>query len=524
MLPEQTYKFIYSKSTEVSLTDLLLTIWLFFCLLRSFGGSSGFDNLQPYLFIFGCYIAVRFLQPCPRILFWGIIGLGFWQSLLAIVQAAGWMASNHRLFDITGSFGNPGQLGGFLAVSIVCTLCVGLQRSKKNWIGFIPLLLIQAYALILSDSRAAWVATICGCLFLTWHYTASYRTRIGASWLLKTTLCLLLAAVLWGLYLYKPHSANGRLLAWRVTANMITDKPVFGHGIGSFGREYMHYQAAYFEKHPDSPYQQYADNITYPYNEFLYAWAEQGTVGVLLFLGLLVGALCTPATNKTYKGALIAYLVFAQFSYPSQVPGLLALFPVLLAAIQSRPLSVRISRGVYWGFVTAALCCAGYVGKEYVFRKQCRATIQDLFSSSAPKAAEAEKFAADHYRRLLAYPRIADVYAQYAFQHYDPQEALAILGDVKKVVPTSELYCDLGDLYKTLGDFDSARNCYRTAGNMIPRRLTPKYKLFVLFRDMGDTLSARRQAAKILDMPIRLEGTRTLKMKAEVRQFMTTPQ
>lgn len=524
MLPEQTYKSACGKTRAISLADLLLVIWLLYCIVRNFFGGLDFSNLYPYLFIFGCYILAHYFRPWPYALFKAIIFIGVWQSILVIAQSAGWITSNHSLFEVTGSFGNPGQLGGFLAISTICTLCISLQRRKKARIVIIPVLLIQVYAMILSDSRAAWIATICGSIFITWQYTASLREGIRHTWLLKTILCILLVAVLLGLYLYKPRSANGRLLVWRVTADMILKKPVFGHGIGKFSREYMYYQAAYFEKHPDSHYQQYADNISFPYNEFLYVWAEQGVVGFLLFLGLLAGALCAPATNNTYKGALFAYLIFAQFSYPSHVPGLLALFPILLAAIHNRPISVYIPKNVYWGLIAAALCSVGYVSGEYIFRNQCRTTLQGLFSSSETVVADAKKFATDHYRRLLTYPRIADVYAQYVFGHYAPQEALTILNDVGKVVPTAELYCDLGDLHKALGNFESARDSYRTAGNMIPRRLTPKYKLFVLFRDMGDTLSARHHASEILSMPIRLEGTRTLKMKAELRHFMTTHQ
>lgn len=512
----------HTRYAAITATDLLLVSWLIYCALRNIWSTGGISNMTPYLFVFSCYVAARFFRRYVSLL-WGISIVGIWQSVLALMQHIGWIASRHQLFNVTGSFGNPGQLGGLLAVSMVCMVCLVMQR-RKGRVYLFSLFLLQAYALWLSDSRAGWIAAFCGGLFLLWNRPLGAWPKFRTSLPVKIILCILGAVFLWGLYCYKPDSANGRMLVWRVSADMIADKPLLGHGIGGFNRNYMHYQAAYFEKHPDSAYQQYADNVQYAYNEFLHIWVDQGAIGLILFIVLIGGALLVPAERNIYKGPLIAYLAVALFSYPSYVPGLLALFPILLAAIQSRPLSVHISKGVYWGFVAAALCCAGYVGKEYVFRKQCRVTIQDLFSSSAPKAAEAKKFAADHYQRLLAYPRIADVYAQYTFRHYDPQEALVILSDVKKVVPTSELYCDLGDLHKALGDFDSARDCYQTAGNMIPRRLTPKYKLFVLFRDMGDTLSARHQASEILSMPIRLEGTRTLKMKAEVRQFMTTPQ
>ena len=71
------------------------------------------------------------------------------------------------------------------------------------------------------------------------------------------------------IYYYKKDSADGRLLIWRVSIDMIADAPLVGHGIGTFENKYMYYQAQYFESHPYSKYEKFTDNIVYPYNEFL---------------------------------------------------------------------------------------------------------------------------------------------------------------------------------------------------------------------------------------------------------------
>ena len=36
------------------------------------------------------------------------------------------------------------------------------------------------------------------------------------------------------IYYYKKDSADGRLLIWRVSIDMIADAPLVGHGIGTF--------------------------------------------------------------------------------------------------------------------------------------------------------------------------------------------------------------------------------------------------------------------------------------------------
>ena len=333
-------------------------------------------------------------------------------------------------------------------------------------------------------------------------------------------LFVTLIIVIGGLYKYKPQSADGRLLVWRVTADMIADKPILGHGIGGFNKNYMFYQADYFTEHPESAYSQYSDNIAYPYNEFLHVLADQGIIGLVLILGLLVAVLKTPANNNEYKAAIIGYIVFAQFSYPSYVPGLLVLFPILIASIQSKPSVVSIPRCIHWGSVVFSIILFVYVGMEYSFRKECRETIPQLFSANPSKAAHARQFAEDHYHRLSGYPRMADVYGQYVYAEGDPKRAKDVLNDLVRIVPTSELFCDLGDLYKAEKDWNRALACYRTAHAMIPRRLTPVYKLYETYRDSGDTISAREQASKALAIPVRTEGTRTLRMKAEMKRYL----
>lgn len=505
-------------SEVITLTDILWAIWFVYCTLRYVLAANVSGSLYPYFFIFVCYAIARFFRLHSSILFWGILIIGSSQSILAICQNTGWATSNHPLFDVTGSFDNPGQLGGFLAISIICSLCVGRQGQTRNvWFALFPLLLIQGFALFLSDSRSGWLAVLGGALFLLWPLLATFRK----SQVVKIVFFAIIAFILLGLYLYKPQSANGRILIWKVTAEMIADKPFWGHGIGGFNREYMQYQATYFEQHPESALQQYADNVAYPYNELLHIWADQGLIGLLLFLGLIASVLIMPAKKQSYKAALIAYLIYALFSYPSYVAGLLALFPILLVAPQNSALSVQVPLIAWRGAGLVLILCAGYYTiASYLSMKRCQDQIYALYFGRPSQISDARVYITNHYKEVLLDPRTADAYAQYAFKNYEPQQALAVLNDVKKIVPTSELYCDLGDLHLALGDSEMAQKCYQQGGNMIPRRVVPQYKLFNLFRDRKDTLSARLIGKKILSMPVKIEGTRSLRIKADIKHYL----
>lgn len=500
-------------SRVVTVPDVLFLVWILYSVSRCCFPSFECSCFYPYFSVAGCYLLTRYCRARSSIIFIGIICIGLWQSLLAFGQHFHWLNSNHRLFDITGSFGNPGQLGGFLAISVIVTICIW-SRSKKNRYAILLILpvLIQGYVLVLSDSRAGWLAAMSGIVAL---WILKRKIRLSARWLIL--LCFSMTIVICGLYKYKPESANGRLLVWRVTMDLIADKPVWGHGVGGFNRNYMYYQANYFAEHPESHYLQYSDNIAYPYNEFLHILTDQGIIGLLLMLGLLVAVLKIPAKNHEYKATIIGYMVFAQFSYPSYVSGLLVLFPILLASIQNKPMQINVPRSIHWSNAVLLIVLLGYVGMEYSFRRQCWETIPRLFSANPSKVADAEQFAENHYQRLLGYPRMADIYGQYVVSvGNDSDRAKMVLNDLKWIVPTSELFCDLGDLHKSEQNWMQAVACYQTAHAMIPRRLTPLYKSFKAYCEMGDTISARRQVQKALSMPIRIEGTRTLKMKAEM--------
>ena len=55
---------------------------------------------------------------------------------------------------------------------------------------------------------------------------------------------------------------------------------------------------------------------------------------------------------------------------------------------------------------------------------------------------------------------------------------------------------------------------------MIPHRLTPKFKLFELYRETGDWENAFRMAEIVVDAPVKKEGTRVLRMKAQADAFL----
>ncbi len=115
-----------------------------------------------------------------------------------------------------------------------------------------------------------------------------FLAKLFNSWAKKIIVSLtLIIIIIWGsyfIYNYKKDSADGRILIWKVTLQMIADNPIFGNGLNTFQSKYMHYQENYFKINKKSTFKYLADNNNYAFNEPLRLLSEQGLVGLSLIL------------------------------------------------------------------------------------------------------------------------------------------------------------------------------------------------------------------------------------------------
>ena len=91
---------------------------------------------------------------------------------------------------------------------------------------------------------------------------------------------------------------------------MIADHPLWGTGTGGWLANYMYYQADFFVNHPDSIYQMLADDVIYPYNEYLLVITEHGLAG-WLFLFFLFYEICKIGTVVENKYLIPSLIVFS---------------------------------------------------------------------------------------------------------------------------------------------------------------------------------------------------------------------
>jgi O-antigen polymerase len=254
----------------------------------------------------------------------------------------------------------------------------GLEICALFGAVLLTLTLIAA-ALVLppAQSRAAWIAGTVGCLFVmtchpvfksTWKNLKkrirSFIRPIQALSMLATLLFVLVIG--FGLYTMKKGSADGRVLIWQVTSQLIKQKPITGHGSGAFAALYMNEQANWFEAGKGTETQSMvAGSPEAPFNEVLKLWLEKGLLAVVLAGALLYFLLRDkslpaasswqtdqdqeqsfdgPVPNIGVKGSLLALLVFSYFSYPFAISSFvlqLVFLAALLAGASKTILTIK---------------------------------------------------------------------------------------------------------------------------------------------------------------------------------------
>lgn len=130
---------------------------------------------------------------------------------------------------ICGSFRNTALWGLFVAIAIIGVLEQLICLKLSGWKRVVLYVLFtgELWLLSMSGSRAAWLGCLIGSVVLVWR-KYNKRTSYFFKWYGKVGVGLLLISLIYGLYIYRPGSANGRLLIWRISMDMVWEKPLLG--------------------------------------------------------------------------------------------------------------------------------------------------------------------------------------------------------------------------------------------------------------------------------------------------------
>ncbi len=514
-----------SEQWSASISECVLAGLIIWTVIN--GGFTP-DFILSAVALMTLYVWVRRNQLNTKWLFFGIVLLGIVQAAYGIGQYLHWFPNSVApAFRISGSFNNP---SGFAAMLVVC-LPFGLYLIRKPII-YLKLLgivacIIMATGVILVQSRTGVVASaVIGMIWMFQLLSEAFRTKLR--WTTKVAAgTIVIAVLLGGLYFQKKDSADGRLLIWNCSACMITDKPLTGHGTGGFQREYMLYQANYFNQHPDSKYAQLADIVKHPFNEYLLLLTEEGIIGFAMF-GLLAWLVIREyrrkraEEDKCFMLCLTGIGVFACFSYPFGYP-FVRLMTVFCAA---RIMQSETSSWISLLKITPALKPIGLL----VFGGFLVLTGKLFYNEYYWNIIAQQSLAGETRKVLPEYARLYPWMRGEGLFLYNYAAELNYIGEWKKsnqlMTECSRLYNDndvqliLADNCQQLRHYNEAEKHLKLAYSMIPNRFIPLYRLVKLYQQQKRDMEAQNIAQEITRKPVKIPSYDIDAIKKEMQDLL----
>lgn len=189
-------------------------------------------------------------------------------------------------------------LSFLMLASMAVAVALAAQRPKPRMLACALALLTLVNVVFILKSRTTYITLVPLIVYWAWRLFG----RRGAGWRAVAAtgaLLLAIAALSWAVQPVRerllqsvtqevtryatqrePTSMGIRLELWRRTLPLIQDAPVFGHGLGQW-------QPLYRKAIENLP-QFDAFLMGHPHQEMLLIWTEEGTVGLLVYLALLV--------------------------------------------------------------------------------------------------------------------------------------------------------------------------------------------------------------------------------------------
>ncbi|WP_308765128.1 O-antigen ligase family protein [uncultured Bacteroides sp.] len=476
------------------------------------------------------------LLPFSRMVVWTLIMLGGMQAVWGLRQIYGLSYSNHSLFAVTGSFFNPGPYSGYLAM--VFPLCLNewlALKSKKNkrwteeagcYIALAAMLLIIC-VLPSGMSRSAWLAAAISGLWI-YGMHRNWRSMLNNFWIKDKRRVLWIASIsfvvlfllLGAAFYLKKDSANGRLFMWKISLSAIADKPLLGHGRGSFSATYGAFQEAYFSRGDFSPQEELvAGSPEYAFNEYLQIAVEWGIPMLLCIVLALAFCLWFGVKNGQLSacGGVISLMVFSFSSYPLQYPAFVIslLFLLMACLIANSRKWILLVFAIVMGGLGSSLWCND---KSEACREWANARI--FYLSGNLKEAQKD------YERL--YPLLRNR-ATFLFEYghcLHKQKKYEASNVILKEAATCS--CDpmilniIGKNYQQMGEYVEAEKFLIRSTHLLPGRIYPYYLLAKLYAEpeFYNSDKLRQSVEIVLTKEPKVQSTAVKQMREEARKLL----
>lgn len=419
---------------------------------------------------------------------------------------------------IMGNFDNPAGYASSLCAGFPMLLYF-FNRTKRYIYSSVIIGSLITLSVILSESRAGMLSIIT--MIIVW-ILLKIKINLKILFLLLVGTTLLIVV----LYFYKKQSADGRLLIWECSWEMIKDKPLLGYGIGGFRANYMDYQANYFKRNPESSYALLADNTSRPFNEYILLLVNYGFIGFILFITFTYFLWKCYQRNPCLESklaliCLIGIAVFASFSYPLSYPFvwvmiIFSIYTLLVNANYIIKLTYHTKKIIRLSIILISLIIFVRVSEkmtnQYLWAKTAK---QSLIRQTDTTFA--------HYNKL--FPELKNDYLflyNYASElnyggYFQQSQQIAML--CQPLSSDYDLQLLMGDNYVKMNQYKMAEKHFQQAAYMCPVRFIPLYELMKIYQLKGEHTKAKEIAKTILNKPVKIHSKNIEQIKQEAEKL-----
>lgn len=416
-----------------------------------------------------------------------------------------------------------GCIGIFITVIIAFLVFYGYKKSEIVYTS-ITVLAITIPAFIINNSRASWIALFIVILALL---SIKYRYCLALNKKTLIVYLLLISVLILTTYFLRPNSAKGRVLIWKVSVEMIQDKPILGHGIDGFKRNYMHYQANYLKTKGNKTDKYLASNNYLTYNEPIRILVEYGIVGLVVYLSIWCIIFFKMGRKDfisiTCKAIFLFYFIFSLFSFPKQILFLqlvlLLSFVLLMSRTEEKYLTKTIfslsKKTLMFGGGLITILSLSYTAYLHLSLKEFDKLLKDRKELNTQE-------------KVKQYKRLEEVmsedvlfmtcYSKLLMHNENYKEALEKIKVLEKIYPHNELYIEKGYCYQQLKNYRLAEENYWYSNNMVPSRQKARAKLALLYMEMGLVDDAKNIAKEVLNEEVKVYSFETYRIHQELKQ------
>lgn len=541
---------LFSYKQSIFITNPLPL--LFFVLLvayylvnGSINNQSGGINLRHYYMLVNGLLLISYsillVKGSFRLLTMSyiIVILAGIEAVICILQQLRVVNSKDELFAVTGTCINPNVTAMFLAMAIPAILFAFFYGTKVARIITGLVILTTISALVVLKCRTAFIgSTVATVFILDNRHQLLYKLkrRYNKTILVAIALfavCLLVATSVF-LYYSKQSSSEGRKFIWKISLNMLANKPITGAGYGQFEHDYNLAQANYFKQGLGTPNE--INNAAYvhmSYNELLENVAEGGIIGLIIFTGFLVVLLINPSSSTDKTTSTLIQPGNALLSiYPFAYSGIaaFAVMSILNFTVQALP-----AMGIF--VLYASICIVGYKGnvswklpqmpvvsllgilsvfvcfqlvvlaKDY---NQCKNSKDNAAELGLPETISQMEALQPVLKASVFYWR---GYGNILYQYRNYASALDKFTQASYLSSDPDLYMMMGNCYVKTANYVAAKQAYIVAQNIEPHHFAPRYALMKIYAFTKDTASALLMARKIVTMQPKIPSDKITQYK-----------